>query len=124
MHKLKTVLPEIPDAEYKSSQAAKLSEIEEKLEGVKSDSDELKRLLMHTKSNVFNLHLKFPALKPLYDQASLEEKPEEEPNQDPYTDKSNPDELRKFAEWKRKRLEKLEAREYEEENEAENLRLK
>lgn len=68
--KMKVVVPQIPDEKFKKEQAETLEFIQTEYEKLKADHDKLKSLLLKSKSNVFNVQLKYPSLKQVYDQAS------------------------------------------------------
>lgn len=65
------VIPKIPDDEFRHKQEEWLVDTADKFELYRETEDDLKRLLMRSKSNVFNLQLKFPHLKPMYDEADV-----------------------------------------------------
>jgi hypothetical protein len=109
VNKMKVVVPQIPDEGFKKTQEQKLKDIQLKYEGCNANHEELKKLLIMTKSNVFNLHLKYPSLKPVYDQAEgykFDKVPEQE--KDIFSE-SNEYELRKKqAELRLKKLQNYE----------------
>ena len=65
------VIPQIPDESFKKEQQKWLIETYKNFEKNRGEEANLKSLLMKTKSNIFNLQLKHPELKPVYDSAQI-----------------------------------------------------
>jgi hypothetical protein len=68
--RMKVVVPQIPDEKFQKEQSENLDHIQIEYAKLYADHDKLKSLLLKTKSNVFNVQLKYPFLKQVYDQAS------------------------------------------------------
>lgn len=121
---MSVVVPKIPDSEFRDSQALKLKEIEDKINESKNDGEVLKKILMQVKGNVFNLHLKYPTLKQLYDQADTQKVDLQSEEKDIYSEKNFYELKKKQAELKLKKLQALENATEDDENEEQNRRIK
>ena len=109
VNKMKVVVPQIPDEEVRRTQEAKLRDIQERYHDSTACHDQLKKLLMATKTNVFNLHLKYPSLKHVYDQAEgykFDKLPEEE--KEIFSESNEYDLRKKQAELRLKKLQNYE----------------
>mmetsp|Transcript_4943 Transcript_4943/g.4725 ORF Transcript_4943/g.4725 Transcript_4943/m.4725 type:complete len:284 (-) Transcript_4943:214-1065(-) len=117
IHKLKVVVPQIPDIDYQSSQLEKLEALEGDYHKVKGNHDDLKKLLMASKSNVFNIQMKYPNLKQAYDQAEgrIEEDLDQQ-QRELYSQTQSYDSRRKQAELRQKRFQQHSVYEEEEDD--------
>jgi len=93
INKFTHVMPQIPDKEYQGEQEKMINQMKKDFEKHEYDSTELKRLLIRSKSSVFNFHLKFPQLKAQFDKAS-KSKPIQQESRETF-DKIDERELRK-----------------------------
>lgn len=69
--KMQVVIPKIPDVAYREDQQRWLMDTVNNFELHRANEDDLKRLLMRSKSNIFSFQLKYPELKKAYDGADI-----------------------------------------------------
>jgi len=126
MQKLNVVLPKIPDDEDRKTQEAVLGDIKDGFQKYENNEDELKRLLVSSKSHVFNLHVKYPFLKKAYDEAEgIIKEDTVEQEKDILLSTSRDYELRKKeTELKIKKIKAYEMEDSDEEQGSKNLQIK
>ena len=119
---MKVVVPKIKDQDFKSAQELKLKSLESKYEENRANHDALKKLLMESKSNVFNMQLRYPTLKYEYDQAAgkLEEDLDEQ-TREIFNENLNYEARKKKAKLRLKRFQDLAV--FERDEESEDLHL-
>ena len=98
------VIPQIPDESFKKEQQKWLIETYKNFEKNRGEEANLKSLLMKTKSNIFNLQLKHPELKPVYDSAQIMKQTNDSIEKDFLSSKEDLELQRKHSEFKLNKL--------------------